>query len=114
MGIVFDKVELPGGKEMPIKGVLQAVGPSPEGFVPDTASMMGGNSMNSGNGSTAAAGTGIGLQAPGHQGGGKMLNPHSTGVVGIKGLELGSNSVLTSSGKQVKLESGSQMLIKAE
>jgi hypothetical protein len=114
LGIVFDKIELPGGKVMPIKGVLQAVGPNPQAFVPDTGSSMGGNNMNSGTGNTAPAGTGMGMQVPGQQGGGKMLNPHSTGVVGIKGLQLEGKSVLTSSGKEVKLESGSQMLIQAE
>ncbi len=114
LGIVFDKIELPGGKVMPIKGVLQAVGPNPEAFAPDTGSSMGGNNMNSGTGNTAPPGTGMGMQVPGQQGRGKMLNPHSTGVVGIKGLQLEGNSVLTSGGKEVKLDSGSQMLIKAE
>ena len=45
--------------------------------------------------------------------GGKMLNPHSTGVVGIKNLQL-DNNVLTSTNKEVKLDQGSQLMIKAE
>jgi len=112
LGIAFDKIELPGGKDMPIKGALQAVGPNPSaGSGPDTGAA-GGNSLNVGNGSTAAAGPSLGLQA-GQQGGGKILNPKSTGVVGIKNLQL-DNSVLTSTGKEVKLDQGSQMMIKIE
>lgn len=113
LGIAFDKIELPGGKEMPIKGALQAVGQNPKADSGPTVGAAGGNSLNSGNGSTAAAGTGLGLQ-PGQQPGqGKILGPHSTGVVGIKNLEL-NDSVLTSTAKEVKLDSGSQMMIKIE
>ncbi|MGA2370446.1 MAG: hypothetical protein ACLPPV_23200 [Candidatus Korobacteraceae bacterium] len=113
LGIAFDKIQLPGGKDMPIKGTLQAVGPNPSaGSGPDTGAA-GGNSLNVGNGSTAAAGTGLGLQPGQQQGGGKILNPKSTGVVGIKNLQL-DNSVLTSTGKEVKLDQGSQMMIKIE
>jgi len=54
LGIVFDKIELSGGKDMPIKGMVQAVGPNPSaGSGPDTG-VAGGNSLNAGNGSTAA------------------------------------------------------------
>ncbi|MGA2905715.1 MAG: hypothetical protein ABSD98_17970, partial [Candidatus Korobacteraceae bacterium] len=113
LGIVFDKIELPGGKGMPIKGVLQAVGPNPsETSGPDTGASLGANSLNTGTGATAAAGTGLGLQA-GQSQGGKILNPKSMGVIGIKNLQL-DNSVLTSTGKEVKLDSGSQMMIKVE
>ncbi len=110
LGIAFDKIQVPGGKDMMIKGTLQAVGPNPNESGPETGAA-GGNNLHAGNGSTAAAGTGLGLQ-PG-QGGGKMIDPHATGVVGIKNLQL-ENSVLTSTGKEVKLDSGSQMVIKIE
>ncbi len=111
LGIAFDKIQLPGGKDMMIRGTLQAVGPNPsESSGPQTGAA-GGNNLNVGNGSTAAAGTGLGPQ--GQPGSGKMLDPHSTGVVGIKNLQL-DNSVLTSTGKEVKLDSGSQMVIKIE
>ncbi len=107
LGIAFDKIQVPGGKDMMIKGTLQAVGPNPNESGPETGAA-GGNNLHAGNGSTAAAGTGLGLQ-PG-QGGGKMIDPHATGVVGIKNLQL-ENSVLTSTGKEVKLDSGSQLVI---
>jgi hypothetical protein len=111
LGIAFDKIQVPGGKDMMIKGTLQAVGPNPnESSGPQTGAA-GGNNLNAGNGSTASAGPNLGLQ-PG-QAGGKILDPHATGVVGVKNLQL-DNSVLTSTGKEVKLDSGSQMVIKIE
>jgi hypothetical protein len=113
LGVVFDKIEMPGGKSMDIKGVLQAVGPAPD-TGPDTGSSMGGAGMNRGNGSTAPASNGVGMQ-PGQHGNSSMLDPHASGVVGIKNMQLDSNnSVLTSTGKEVKLDSGAQMLIKME
>ncbi len=113
LGIAFDKIELPGGKEMPITGSLQAVGPNPNADSGPQTGAAGGNTLNTGNGSTAAAGTGLGLQ-PGQQPGvGKILGPHSTGVVAIKNLQL-NDSVLTTTGKEVKLDSGSQMMIKIQ
>jgi hypothetical protein len=115
LGIVFDKIEVPGSKDMPIKGMLQAVGPNPsEAYAPDTGGTSGGaNNLNPGNGSTAPMGSGLGLQADRPQDGGKILNPKSIGVIGIKNLQL-DNSVLTSTGKEVKLDLGSQMMIKIE
>lgn len=111
LGIMFDKIDMPGGKSMDIKGVLQAVGPAPD-TGPDTGSSMGGSNMNAGNGSTAAASSGMGMQG---QKAAKMLDPHASGVVGMKNMQLDSgNSVLTSTGKEVKLDNGAQMLIKME
>jgi hypothetical protein len=112
LGIMFDKIDAPG-KTLQMKGMVQAVGPNPSaGSGPDTASVMGGNNMNAGNGSTASAGTGMNMK-PGQQGP-MTLTPKSTGVVGIKGLQLSENSVLTSSGKEVKLDAGSQIMIHAQ
>ncbi|HLI63459.1 MAG TPA: hypothetical protein VKV05_08665 [Terriglobales bacterium] len=42
------------------------------------------------------------------------LTPQSSGVVGLRNLQLEPNSVLTSSGKEVKLESGSQILLRVQ
>ena len=113
LGIMFDKIDVGGGKTMDIKGVLQAVGPAPE-TGPDTGSMMGGNNMSAGNGSSAAAGNGIGLQGDKQQAP-KMLDPHAAGVIGMKNMQLDSNnSVLTSTAKEVKLDNGALLLIKME
>jgi hypothetical protein len=43
-----------------------------------------------------------------------ILNPQSKGVLGIHNLELGENSVLISSGKDVSLDSGTQMIVQVE
>lgn len=118
LGIAFDKIELPGGKSMAIKGTLQAVGPNPSETGPDTGAAGGGTMAAHGGDPTTMASpvSGPGV-APGTKlggaGGGKMLTPQSTGVVGIKNLQL-DNSVLTSTGKEVKLDTGAQMMIKAE
>lgn len=113
LGIMFEKIDVGGGKTVDIKGVLQAVGPAPD-TGPDTGSMMGGNNMHAGDGATAPAGNGVGMQGA-KQSGGKMLDPHASGVIGMKNMQLDSNnSVLTSTGKEVKLDSGAQMLIKME
>ena len=111
LGIAFDKIQVPGGKDMMIKGTLQAVGPNPNGNSGPQTGAAGGNNLNPGNGSTSA-GPNLGMQ-PGQAGGGKMIDPHATGVIGIKNLQL-DNSVLTTTGKEVKLDSGSQMVIKIE
>lgn len=111
LGIMFDKIEVPG-KTLDMKGVIQAVGPNPSADSgPDTGSMIGGNNMSAGDGVTSAMGTGMGLKAD--KANPKMLSPKSTGVVGIKNLQL-SDSVLSSSGKEVKLDPGSQIMIHAQ
>jgi hypothetical protein len=43
-----------------------------------------------------------------------MLNAQSKGVVGIPKLELGENSVLIAAGKEVKLDTGTQMIVQIE
>jgi hypothetical protein len=42
-----------------------------------------------------------------------MLTEESTGVLGIKNLELSSDGTLTSTNKEIKLDSGTRMLLKA-
>jgi hypothetical protein len=61
-------------------------------------------------GTVGAAGNSVGLHG--------TLNSNSTGVVGLKDLQLSSasdanagGSVVTSTGKSVKLDSGSQLML---
>lgn len=42
------------------------------------------------------------------------LSARSTGVVGIRGLELQANSTLTSDGKDLKLDSGTEMILRVQ
>ena len=120
LGISFDKIQLSGGKELPIKGMLQAVGPNPsESSGPDTGAAGAGTMAKGGAGDSATMASPVSspggpIGGQGGQGsGGKMLGPKSSGVVGIKNLTL-DNSVLSSTGKEVKLDMGAQLMIKAE
>jgi len=122
LAMVFDKVEVSKGKELPMKGTLQAVGPSLGGHSgPNTGAGGPGNLPGRGDASTMPAGSSSAVAGPNSgvhpiSGGNSipLLNSESMGVVGIRNLEMGKDSVLTSSGKEVKLDSGTQLLVKAE
>jgi hypothetical protein len=117
LGIVFDKISLPGGKDLAIKGEIQAVAPNPNAGPQSTAGTGSiGPGMMAGH-----EGTGAGTTAPtmpnsaeGQQGGRPLLNAQSKGVIGFHNLELGENSVLFSSGKNVSLDSGTQLMLQVE
>lgn len=130
LGIVFDKIELAGGKELPMQGYIQAVAPNPapaptvgpggggtiakEGpgdqgnTVPGPASTLGGINNNN-----PASPPNPGAN-PARLNQGPLLNPNSRGVVGIRHLDLGKDSVLTTTDKDLKLDSGTQLLIRTE
>ena len=113
LAFTFDKLTMPDGKTTDVKGVLQAVAPS----------------LHAGDSGAQSGSIGPGMMA-GHEGAGTgttpppmptvsqssqasvpMLNGQSKGVIGIHNLQLGDNGVLTSTGKEVKLDSGVQMII---
>ncbi len=103
LGIVFDTIKPPAGASpASIKGVIKAVGPNPNS-APDTgAGGMGYHNLNEV--ATKSAETGQSSATP-------LLNAESSGVLGIKNLQLGDDGVLTSTGKEIKLESGTQVLL---
>lgn len=115
LGITFDKITTPDGKDMAIKSVLQAVGPSltpsgqPDTSVGSPGMMAGHEGMSAGTTAPAMGGNSqtVHSSAP-------VLNGQSKGVVGIRNLELGENSVLMSGGKEIKLDSGTQMIVQVE
>ena len=116
LGIAFDQITTPDGRSMAIKSVLQAVGPSlTAGSAPEASQSIGPGMMagheGQGAGTTPPPMPSVGqtthTSAP-------VLNGQSKGVVGIKGLELGENSVLLSNGKAVNLDSGTQMIVQVE
>jgi len=116
LGIVFDKITLPDGKDLAIKGVLQAIGPSLTASGPPDASQSIGPGMMAGH-----EGTGTGTTPPPMGGmsqtprtSAPVLNGQSKGVIGIKNLELGDNSTLLSSGKEIRLDSGTQLIVLTE
>jgi hypothetical protein len=122
LAMVFDKVEITKGKDLPMTGVLQAVGPSLGGHSgPDTGAAGPGNLPGHGDASTMPQGTSSGSGPdsgvhPLNMGGRSvpLLNSESMGVLGIKDLEMSKDSVITSSGKEVKLDTGTQLLVRAE
>ena len=118
LGIVFDKISLPGGKDLAIKGEIQAVAPNPNsgGSQGSTGSI--GPGMMAGNDSQGAS---AGTTPPpmpsaptSQQGGRPLLNAQSKGVIGFHNLELGENAVLFSNGKNVSLDSGTQLMLQVE
>jgi len=101
LGIVFDKVELKD-KTLAITAVIRAVGPPHE--------TQGGGGVDYGSLNQAVQHTSAGTNWGATQG----LNGDSVGVQGIKGLELSSDGVLKSGDKAVKLDNGSQIILKAQ
>jgi hypothetical protein len=104
LGIVFDKIARSGGEDTPINGVIQAAAPNPNA---DLSS--GGGGVDYGNTLKAA-----GANPPNPDTSRppvKLLNEQSVGVLGIKNLQLGPDGVFTSSGKEVKLDSGTRILL---
>jgi hypothetical protein len=123
--LVFDKLNAANGKQMPVKGDVQAVFPpaeEPTGPNMATAGTSQGGSAGGG-GSPASApmnpgGVGItngksgsNMGAGGH--GEPMMTPQSMGVQGMDNLQL-DNGVLTSKGKNVKLNGGVRLVVRAE
>jgi hypothetical protein len=119
LAITFDKIEYAKGEEIPMKGTLQAVGPSLGGQALDTSASppqlstashgaTGGSSGGSSPPPTSS------MQISGPSSGTPILRPTSQGVLGVKNLQMDTNGVLTSPAKEVKLDSGMQLMIKAE
>jgi len=101
LGIVFDKIVRPGGEQTPIKSVVQAAAPSLH-----SNDSSGGVSYSGLEEATEknALPMDRNRSVP-------ILNEQSKGVLGIKNLQLGPGGVFTSSGKEVKLDSGTQILL---
>jgi hypothetical protein len=135
LGIVFDRIVLKDGTDLPLKANIQAVGPRP-GFGPDpemenpaqvsvpgAPGTMGGANPNP-----------VGLGAPqtsfppnpaartqpmptptqGSRQDSGGITEKSTGVVGLPDLQLRQGAILASSGQEVKLEAGSRLLLRVQ
>jgi len=122
LAMVFDKIEVAKGRDLPMKGVLQAVAPALPGSAPDTSGMMGSGQMMPGHGDSSTMPNAGGVAGPNSgihsidaaSGPHPILNNESQGVLGFKNLEMDKDHVLTSSGKEIKLDSGTQMMIRVE
>jgi Bacterial conjugation TrbI-like protein len=109
VGIVFDTVSMKDRGDVIILAVIQAIGPA--GPTPNFSTKAG-FPMAGSVGPPRSGGWG---QASDKFGG--SLDPSSQGVVGLKGLELsrsGAASVVSSSSENVRLESGTQLILRTE
>jgi hypothetical protein len=140
LGITFDQIALKNGRNLPLKASIQAVGPPlnygmsqmPMGGPAGTAGAgaptgsMGG--INPGGGPIGVGGGNLGSNIPsppgssgngpnspqGDQPSSPQVTPQSKGVIGLHDLQLEQGSVLASDGKQVKLQAGSQILLRVQ
>lgn len=103
--IVFDQIRLGGEKTLQIAGVIQAVGPNVNGDTGSGGGVDYGNSLNRMTQHPQTASSPVGVP---------LLNGQSVGVIGVKDLELGSDGVIHSSAKEVKLPNGAQVMLRAQ
>lgn len=132
----FEKIVLKNGKEVPFRAVAQAIGPGqnaaaaafPENggpsIPPANNGMSGGNSPAMGNGKSAGTGgtagnSGASAAVPQDDAtknpAPARLSENSPGVVGMKGFTLDSESSaskISSDSKSVKLDEGTQILLR--
>jgi hypothetical protein len=134
VGLTFERLVMKDGREVPLQVVVQAISrPLQQAFASDTH-MNEGAGTPSGTPSTAGgAGTGGSMPrstervsaVPIDRGSDASpppqtvapLGPTSKGVVGMKGLELqasGQSSVITSQTDNVRLDGGTQMILRVE
>jgi hypothetical protein len=100
---VFDKIVRPGGEEVQLHCVIQAVAPNPN------ADLNTGNNINPGDLTEATLTHSAGRDTA--RSTTQSLNETSIGVLGIKNIQLGADGILTSSNKEVKLDSGTRLLL---
>jgi hypothetical protein len=143
VGIVFDRITLKDGRELPVQASIQAIAkPQPSSTVTATQNqpmsetgtgMPGGAAGNPGMGGMNRQGA-PGAQMPPSGGAaatpdatasntpaGMSLSPNSQGVIGIDGLLLSAQaangtegSVISSNSKNVKLDSETQLLLRVQ
>lgn len=115
--VAFDKLNIMNGKQLSIKGMVQAVFPPEE----EAAPQMAGKATGAAGGGFAASGATMGTVTDSKSGSNTEVsgnaqpaaNPKATGVQGMRGLEL-DNGVLSSKGKNVKLDGGVRMIVRAD
>jgi len=139
--LTFEKAMLKNGQEIPLNVAIQAIAAPASGGEPNQPTEMGSTSVPSGtnrgtgmgsNGAgsgtynttrstanTTADSTGAASGNTTEMGGTSQLNSNSRGVVGLNNLSLsatagGQGSVITSTGKNVHLDSGTRLLLVAQ
>jgi hypothetical protein len=111
--ITFDKLNVADGKQLSIKGVVQAVFPPQEEVEPMMAGKAtagaGGSSLGGGDVGTVTDAK-IGSNTNSSVSAEPAVNPKSVGVQGMHDLEL-NNGTLSSKGKNVKLGNGVRLIV---
>jgi hypothetical protein len=114
--VAFDKLGVANGKQLTVKGMVQAV------FPPSDDVDLGANAMaTTAAGGSATGGAGIGTVTDAKSGSNMesstsvqpSMNPKSVGVQGMHGLDL-NDGVLSSKGKNVKLGDGVRMIVRVD
>jgi hypothetical protein len=135
LGLAFDKAILKNGQEIPLNAAVQAVGASPSsaydnqapggapaGPAPGSAAgaptLRGNGGMNGGaSAPTRTADPSAGVSSPdATNSNAGPWDPNTHGVVGLRNLSLnsaggGQGSVITSTGKNVHLDSGTRLIL---
>jgi len=136
IAIAFDSVVLKNGQQLPLQAAIQAVGappiispeqyggagtqptmtnpgsPNPPGTLSPTGPLGGGAPVGG-----FPQPQGNSPQGPANQGNSPSpggLTTQSTGVVGLRNIELQPDSTLTSSGKDLKLDSGTELILRVQ
>jgi hypothetical protein len=116
LNIAFDKLNIVNGKQLSVKGTVQAVFPPVEEQEPQMAGKATG-AGGGGYGSSATVGTvtnsKVGSNTEAVSKPEPAYDPKSVGVQGVRDLDL-NDGVLTSKGKNVKLGGGVRMIVRAE
>jgi hypothetical protein len=136
ISIAFDNIVLKNGQQLPLQATIQAVG-APPMMTPDQYGAAGSQPTMTNPGSPSPPGT---LSPTGPMGGGTPLSgqpqpggnfpqdagnqghtpdlggltTQSTGVIGLRNIELQPNSTLTSTAKDLKLDSGTELILRVQ
>lgn len=101
LGISFDKIVMGKGEDTPIKGVLQAVAPNPNGDVSTGAYLDQGPSLRMATQSQTPST--VSESKP-------VLSDQSTGVLGFKNMTL-KDGVITSTNKEIRFDTGTRFML---
>jgi len=120
LGIAFDKIILKNGADVPFKAAIQAIG-GPDlsaGPVNQPMPQSGGGAptMSPGHDPDSYGGSMGRGDVPANSGASGPLPPNAQGVVGISGISLSAgsaeNSLISSQKHNVKLDSGTQLILR--
>lgn len=140
LGFVFDQIAMKDGRTLPLKASIQAVGPplnfgsssmpmggpggsaagagaptGPMGGINPGANRVGVGGSPASNFPNSSNPSGNGPNSPqSDQQNSPQVSPQSKGVIGLHDLQLEQGAILASDGKQVKLQAGSQILLRVQ